>query len=148
MSDRGWLYNGTVPPISFPSDEMREETERARPQEIRTAERLRKHGIVPAFQVDYKTVKDENGIEQRIGLSDWAGGIEIKTPQSADKFRTVDSYIGNASKKHDCTRLIIDNSENPNMSDEQLAEFILKSQRFKDGIVYIFNEESGLQRIR
>ena len=34
------------------------------------------------------------------------------------------------------------------MSDEQLAEFILKSQRFKDGIVYIFNEESGLQRIR
>lgn len=92
MSDRGWLYNGTVPPISFPSDEMREEIERARPQEIRTAERLRKHGIVPAFQVDYKTVKDENGIEQRIGLSDGAGGVEIKTSDKARSFRAIDGY--------------------------------------------------------
>ncbi len=146
--DREWLHSGTEPPISFPSDEMREETEKARPQEIRTAERLRKHGVVPAFQVDYKTVKDENGIERRIGLSDWAGGVEIKTPDKAKSFRSIDGYMGNAGKKMDCKRLIIDNSENPNMSDEQLIEFILKSQRFKDGIVYILSKESELRRTR
>ncbi len=56
--------------------------------------------------------------------------------------------MGSAGKKMDCKRLIIDNSENPNMSDEQLVEFILKSQRFKDGIVYILSKESELRRIR
>lgn len=146
--DPQWLYDGTEPPISFPSKAIREETEKARPQEIRTAERLRKHGIVPAFQIDYKLVTNEDGIEQRVGLSDWAGGVEIKTPDKAKSFRSIDGFMGSASKKADCTRLIIDNSENPNMTDEQLAEFIMRSHRFKQGIVYILSKESELERIK
>lgn len=147
--DPQWLYDGTEPPISFPSEAMRTETERERPQEIRTAERLRKHGVVPAFQIDHREIRDpDTGRLNLIGLSDLSGGIELKTPQSADKFRTIDSYLGSASKKPDCRRLIIDNSENGNMSDAQLVEHILKSHRFKDGTVYILTKESQLQRIR
>ena len=147
--DPQWLYDGTEPSISFPSEAMREETEKARPQEIRTAERLRKHGIVPAFQIDHREIRDpDTGRLNLIGLSDLAGGIELKTPQSADKFRTIDSYLGSASKKPDCRRLIIDNSENGNMSDAQLVEHILKSHRFKDGTIYILTKEAQLQRIR
>ncbi len=74
--------------------------------------------------------------------------VEIKTPDKAKSFRSIDGYMGSAGKKMDCKRLIIDNSENPNMSDEQLIEFILKSQRFKDGIVYILSKESELRRTR
>ena len=89
--DREWLHSGAEPPISFPSDGMREETEKARPQEIRTAQRLRRHGIVPAFQIDHREAKDpDTGRMLLIGLSDLEGGIELKTPQSADKFRTID----------------------------------------------------------
>ncbi len=147
--DPQWLYDGTEPPISFPSAAMREETEKARPQEIRTAERLRKHGITPAFQVDFKMVRnEETGIEERVGLADWAHGVEIKTPQSADKFRTIDSYIGSASKKSDCTRLVIDNTENPNMSDDQLVGYINDSNRFHDGKIYILTKEEKLRRIK
>ena len=83
-----------------------------------------------------------------IGLSDLEGGIELKTPQSADKFRTIDGYMGSASKKPDCRRLIIDNSENDNMSDEELIGNIMKSPRFKNGIVYILNKKGQLLRIK
>ncbi len=147
--DPQWLYDGTEPPISFPSQAMRAETENARPQELRTAERLRKHGVVPAFQVDHREIRDpETGRLNLIGLSDLAGGIELKTPQSADKFRTIDGYMGSASKKLDCLRLIIDNSENANMGDAKLIEYIMGSHRFKDGIVYIITKEGQLQRIK
>lgn len=147
--DRRWLYDGTPPDITFATEELREETERARPQEIRTAERLRKHGIVPAFQLDYRLVPDpRTGIEERVGLADWAGGIEIKTPETTRSFRSVDGYLGSASQKADCARLIIDNTENPNMSDETLAGHIRRSNRFKTGIVYILTKEEKLVRIR
>lgn len=147
--DREWLHSGAEPLISFPSDGMREETEKARPQEIRTAQRLRGHGIVPAFQIDHREAKDpDTGRMLLIGLSDLEGGIELKTPQSADKFRTIDGYMGSASKKPDCRRLIIDNSENDNMSDEELIGNIMKSHRFKNGIVYILNKKGQLLRIK
>lgn len=146
--DRRWLYDGTEPQISFPSNAMRKETEAERPQEIRTAQRLRKHGIAPVFQIDYRLVMNEDGIEQRIGLADWAGGIEIKTPDRAKSFRSIDGFMGSASKKADCTRLIIDNSENLNMTDDQLVGFIMRSHRFKRGIVYILSKESELKRIK
>lgn len=147
--DRRWLYDGTEPDITFATEELREETERARPQEIRTAERLRRHGIVPAFHTDYRTVPDpEAGIEKRVGLADWAGGIEIKTPETTKSFRSVDGYLGSASRKADCTRLIIDNTENRNMSDETLAGHIRRSNRFKTGTVYILTKEEKLIRIR
>ena len=147
--DRQWLYDGTEPAITFASEELREETERARPQEIRTAERLRRHGIVPAFQLDYAIVSDhETGDTERVGLADWAGGIEIKTVGTSKSFRTVDGYLGSASHKRDCTRLIIDNSESVNLSDEQLAEYVERSRRFHDGMVYVLTKDQRLIRMK
>jgi hypothetical protein len=55
---------------------------------------------------------------------------------------------GSAGKKMDCRRLIIDNSENGNMSDEALIENIMKSHRFKDGTVYILTKKGQLLRIK
>ena len=121
----------------------------ARPQEIRTAQRLRKHGIIPAFQVDFRPVIDPiTGIEESIGLPDWAGGIEIKTPDKAKAFRSIDGYLGSASKKENCKRLIIDNTENACMSDEQLIEIIKTINRFKRGSVYILDHSENLIRIK
>lgn len=147
--DRTWLNGGPEPPITFETEKLRQETEMARPQEIRTAQRLRKHGIIPAFQVDSRPVIDPiTGIEESIGLPDWAGGIEIKTPDKAKAFRSIDGYLGSASKKEDCKRLIIDNTENPNMSDDTLIEYIHQSNRFKRGMIYILDKEQSLLRIR
>ncbi|MBM6699914.1 hypothetical protein H7U32_06255 [Bifidobacterium pullorum subsp. saeculare] len=147
--DHRWLYDGTEPDITFATEELREETERARPQEIRTAERLRKHGIVPAFQLDYAMVSDpDTGDTERVGLADWARGIEIKTVGTSKSFRTVDGYLGSASHKRDCTRLIIDNSESVNMSDEQLAEYVRRSRRFHDGMVYVLTKDQRLIRMK
>ena len=147
--DRTWLNTGTPPPITFPNDELKRETETARPQEIRTANRLRKHGVTPAFQIDYTIVKNpQTGVEERRGLADWAGGIEIKTPDRAGKRTTIEHYLSNASKKQDCTRLIIDNTENACMSDEQLIEIIKTINRFKRGSVYILDHSENLIRIK
>ena len=147
--DRQWLYDGTEPEITFETDELRQETENARPHELRTAERLRKHGVTPAFQIDYKlVVNKETGIEERVGLADWVGGIEIKTVDSAKSFRTIDGYIGNASKKSDCTRLIIDNTESKNLTDDQLIEFVRESNRFHGGIIYVLTKDQSLRRIK
>ena len=147
--DRTWLNTGTPPPITFLNDELKRETETARPQEIRTANRLRKHGVTPAFQIDYTIVKNpQTGVEERRGLADWAGGIEIKTPDRAGKRTTIEHYLANASKKQDCTRLIIDNTENACMSDEQLIEIIKTINRFKRGSVYILDHSENLIRIK
>ena len=147
--DRTWLNTGRPPAITFPDDELKRETETARPQEIRTANRLRKHGVTPAFQVDYITVKNpQTGIVERKGLADWTGGIEIKTPDKAGKRTTIEHYLASASKKQDCTRLIIDNTENACMSDEQLIEIVQTINRFKRGSVYILDHSENLIRIK
>lgn len=147
--DRTWLYNGTEPPVTFATEALRKETERDRPQEIRTAQRIRRHGVIPAFQIDYKMVPNkETGILERVGLSDLQHGIEIKTPGKAKAFRSVDGYMESASGKEDCLRLIIDNTENPNMTDEQLIGFINDSHRFKNGLVYILSKKDELIRIK
>ena len=147
--DRTWMNGGPEPPITFATEELREETEKTRPQEIRTAKRLRKHGVIPAFQIDYKTaVNETTGIEERIGLADWAHGIEIKTPDKAKTFRSIDTHMGSAAKKADCLRLIFDNTENPNMSDDQLVEYVAQSHRFKRGLVYILTKEEQFIRIK
>lgn len=147
--DRQWLYDGTEPAITFASEELREETERARPQEIRTAERLRRHGIVPAFQVDYELVIDpDTGVEERVGLADWEDGIEIKTPDSISGRRGVEEYLRSASRKRDALRLIIDNTENPNMEDDELISYVARIQRFKRGMVYVLTKNQKLIRVK
>lgn len=81
-------------------------------------------------------------------MPDWAGGIEINTPDEAKAFRSIDGYLGSASKKEDCKRLIIDNTENQNMNDDTLIEYIHQSNRFKRGMIYILDKEQSLLRIR
>lgn len=72
----------------------------------------------------------------------------VKTPGKAKAFRSVDGYMESASGKEDCLRLIIDNTENPNMTDEQLIGFINDSHRFKNGLVYILSKKDELIRIK
>ncbi|KAA8832602.1 hypothetical protein [Bifidobacterium tissieri] len=147
--DRQWLYDGIEPTIEFVNEEVKKDTEDNRPQEIRTAERMRKHGVKPYFKVDFKEVENPGThVIERVGLADWAGGIEIKTPDRARSFRSIDGYLGSAGKKPDAIRLIIDNTENPNMTDDQLKEFILQSHRFHRGTVYILTKEQEFIRIK
>lgn len=147
--DRQWLYDGTQPAIEFANEALRKETEENRAQEIRTAERARMHGIKPYFQVDYKEIENpRTHVMERAGLADWRGGTEIKTLDTAKTARTIDSYLGNTSKKADATRLIFDNTESLYLTDEQLVEFINRSHRFRRGAVYVITKSGKLLRIK
>lgn len=146
--DKQWLNTGKLPEITFPSEKEKKEIESARPHEIRTAKRMQKFGIRPEFKFDYKPVRKENGIVDRKGQSDFAGGIEIKTIQHVLGKKTVDRYLGSASEKKDCKILIIDNADTNLNSDEAVIKGIIESNRFKRGIIYIISADEQLIRIR
>lgn len=147
--DPDWLWFGRVPKVTFETRELRDEVVKDRMHELYTAARLRKHGINPAFVVDEAFVEDPaTGRMRKIGLPDLAGGIEIKTLRETSSFNTVDGYIKNTSSKQGAKRLYFDNSENNNLSDKQLASFILRSRRFKSGAIYILGHDKKLHKIR
>ena len=50
--DEGWLEGGGEPAASFETASLEEEIRRRRPQELRTAERLGRHGVRADFVID------------------------------------------------------------------------------------------------
>ena len=147
--DRRWLYDGTVPEITYESEELKTKIEKEHPHEIRTANRLREHGIRTDFVVDEALIVDPTtGRDRKIGLADFENGYEIKTLLEASSFNTVDGYIKNASRKKNIVALVFDNSENNSLTDEQLEQYILRSRRFKYGRIYIIGKDESFIRIR
>lgn len=147
--DPDWLWFGKEPKVTFETRELRDEIVKDRMHEFYTVARLRKHGINPAFVVDEAFVEDPaTGRMRKVGLPDLAGGVEIKTLRETSSFNTVDGYIKNTSSKQGAKRLYFDNFENNNLSDKQLASFILRSRRFKSGAIYILGHDGKLHKIR
>lgn len=109
--DRRWLYDGTVPEVTFESAALRKEIEEKRPHEIEIANRLSGHGIKSHFVVDRRTEIDPStGQERTIGLADMAGGIELKALLSAQGVGAVDKALRDAGHKEDMRICVIDNS--------------------------------------
>lgn len=147
--DPDWLWFGREPEVAFESDWLRSEIERERPHELATAERLRKHGISPMFVVDEAFERDvATGRMRKIGLPDLADGVEIKTLLGTSSYNTVDGHIRSTSRKRGALRLYFDNSRNENLDDDQLASFVLKSRRFRNGSIYILDHDEMLRKIR
>ncbi|ERH29848.1 hypothetical protein HMPREF9244_01477 [Alloscardovia omnicolens F0580] len=88
------------------------------------------------------------GVEEEKGLADLKNGVDIKTLTMAASRNTVDSYLRNTSKKLDATTVIFDNVDNHGASDDEIIQWIRRSQRFKRGKIYILSQGSALIRIR
>lgn len=146
--DWRWLNEGRVPEVTFETDALRQEIERDRPQEIETANRLRKFGIATDFVVDSTDyIDEETGFVQHIGLADFASGYEIKTLESATAFSTIDGYLKNTSHKANAKCVCFDNSSGA-LADSDLIRFIKESRRFKRGRVYIIDSSGNYRFIR
>lgn len=146
--DWRWLYTGRAPTITFETTELELETKKERPQEIKTAGRLRKFGIAPDFAVDSICfVDEETGFVKRIGLADFASGYEIKTLESATSYNTINGYLKNTSKKKNAKYVCFDNSSGV-IDDEALIGHLTRSRSFRRGRVYIIDSKGSYRFIR
>ena len=66
---------------------------------------------------------------QVVGLPDLDTGLEIKNVQSAKSENTISKHIGKAKRKQGYRQIVIDVSENPNISDEEARGMIASSLR-------------------
>lgn len=145
--DRTWLNGGPAPTI-----EARPPMKLAdiKPQEWRSAERLRESGVAPWFKLDHMSMPKEDGSKgtREIGLSDLVGGTELKTLLHTSSKNTIDSHLKDTAKKADVQRVIFDNFENDLLDDEALISLLRRSRRFKQGRIYINSKENKLIRVR
>lgn len=146
--DWKWLYSGKEPAITFASNSLKNEIESKRPEEIRTSERLKKHGIKPSFIHDEEHYHDsKTGLQQTVGLSDYANKYEIKTLLSASKESSIDRHLRRTAKKKRVDAVVFDNYENSGMSDRDLVKYIQENTRF-NGRIYILTHNEELKRIK
>lgn len=140
--DEGWLKGGGEPAASFETVSLEEEIRRRRPQELRTAERLGRHGVRADFVIDAVHARDASDSRaRRIGLADLSNGYELKTLSQASSFSTIDGYLRRASKKLNAVAVVFDNTENGALGDAELAEFVKGARRRFGGRVYILEGE-------
>lgn len=66
---------------------------------------------------------------QIVGLPDLDTGLEIKNVQSAKSENAISKHIGKAKWKQGYRQIVIDVSENPNISDEEARGMIASSLR-------------------
>lgn len=144
-----WLNRGIEPEVEFASQDLRKDKVENHMDEIRTARRLKAHGVRIRFVTDEEVYFDEEkGQQQTRGLPDLADGIELKCLDGASSYNTINGHIKNASSKDGTKVLVFDNSQNAVMSDEELMGHIERSQRFRRGKIYIIGHEGMLRRIR
>ncbi len=146
--DAAWLLRGARPKATFATPELERQVRDERPHEYATAQRLCAHGVPCDFAVDERRVLQEDGNVITVGLADLADGTELKTLSGASKFNTIDGYMKSASKKENATRVVFDNSDNAELSDEDLADMILRSRRFGRGSVYVVGHGGTYKKIR
>ena len=146
--DWRWLYTGEEPKLSFETDALEAEIKRKRPQELKTANILRKNGIDTEFVVDSVQRIDPNtGIVKRVGLADFANGYEIKTLENASSYNTINGYLKNTSRKENAKYVCFDNSKGA-MSNGLLVECLNRSRTFRRGRVYIIDSAGKYRYIR
>ena len=132
LHDRDWLLTGKVPEVGYEDEatQAKKLKDKDHPAEVRVADRLRVHGLRTVF-VDDEVSEFDNakGIEQLVGLPDLDTGLEIKNVSSAKSENTISKHIGNAKKKRGLKQIVIDVSENDNLSDEEARRMIASSLR-------------------
>lgn len=115
---RGGWKGEASPAASFETASLEEEIRRRRPQELRTAERLGRHGVRADFVIDAVLAGDAGDSRaRRIGLADLSNGYELKTLSQASSFSTIDGYLRRASKKLNAIAVVFDNTENGALGD-------------------------------
>lgn len=125
LRDKDWLLTGEVPETTYASEKIKKSVTIDNPWENRTALRLAQHGYKPDFIVDFITVKG-NGVKRRVGLPDFASGLEIKTlTTSKNAYGAVGNYLEKSQKKKGLKKLVIDNSESV-LVDEDVLKAIKK----------------------
>lgn len=140
-----WLFDGTVEEVSFETETLRASVLQKTPWEAETARRLAAQGFDPRMLIDYRVVRDADGVKHRIGLPDLPNGVEMKTPmESRNPYGCVKNYLENANGKEGLKKLVIDNTVS-RFTDDDLArgiagalaeiEFVLPEVTFlgKDG---------------
>lgn len=135
--DAVWLATGAVPVPSFETPLLKREIEKERPHETRTARRLAEVGIRSDF------------VDDSSGLADLSSGVELKTLMGTASYNTVSGYIKGTSKtKRNAKAIIFDNYENTEAEDDLIAGFVLRSQSFARGKIYILRKDGKLVRVR
>lgn len=146
--DPTWLSTGKPPAVGYADERLGAEIHDARPWEARTAERLSRNGVRCVFQVDSRMITGPDGIERKVGLADLEGGTELKTLMKAASENTIGGHLHSCRKKTDCVRVVFDNAENEEMTDDELARLLRKSLRAKEKALYVLNHDGELVRIR
>ena len=73
---------------------------------------------------------EAKGIWQVVGLPDLDTGLEIKNVSTARSENTISKHIGKSKKtKRGLKQIVIDVSENPNITDEEARGMISNSLR-------------------
>lgn len=148
--DWRWLYTGKTPKLEYADDSVRlkkeaNKTERAQHElEKRTAGKLRAIGFRTVFVNDEITGKDG----KIIGIADLQNGIEIKTVYQASSINTINRHISSCKKKRRVDKVIIDVSENENLTDELAETYIascLASHNMKEA--FLLRHDNSLVRI-
>lgn len=140
-----WIREGQRLTVSFENDDVLKKV-LERPHELRTANRLRKHGVPAHFQIDEVA-------DQTTGLvtsyADLANGYEIKTLGESNAFSTIDTYLRDCSKKkRGVVAVVFDNFDSLYATDEDVESWILESRRFRRGRVYMIGKDGQFRRVR
>ncbi|MEI2999216.1 MAG: hypothetical protein V8T51_08445 [Senegalimassilia faecalis] len=132
LHDRDWLLTGKAPEIGYADEATRAKKlkDKDHSAEARVANRLCAHGFRTVFVDDeIPVLNEETGRLQVVGLPDLNTGLEIKNVQSAKSENTISKHIGKAKRKQGYRQIVIDVSENPNISDEEARGMIASSLR-------------------
>lgn len=132
LHDRDWLLTGKVPDIGYADEATKAKKlkDKDHPAELRVANRLRVHGFRTVYVDDEVPVlNEETGRLQIVGLPDLDTGLEIKNVLLAKSENTISKHISNAKRKRGYKQIVIDVSENPNISDEEARGMIVNSLR-------------------
>ena len=151
LHDRDWLLTGKVPEVGYEDEvtQAKKLKDKDHPAEVRVANRLRVHGFRTVFVDDEVSVPDEEtGRLQIVGLPDLDTGLEIKNVSSAKSENTISKHIGTAKKKRGLKQIVIDVSENDNLSDEQARRMIVNSlRRHSMSSALMVNHEGEIETI-
>ncbi|MBF0911163.1 MAG: hypothetical protein HXK61_00040 [Atopobiaceae bacterium] len=124
--DFRWLYNGISPEIHYienygEKNEVVRDYKFARnkvaPHEYITAQRMRQLGLTVDFIKDHYSVDLPNGSQVIVGRCDMTNGYELKAPRESTSVKNlVSNSIENSKNKEGIKRLIIDVTDNPHVS--------------------------------
>lgn len=151
LRDEDWLYYGKTPKIEYADDSVRVKKSQNRTEreqhalECRTAEKLNRLGFKTVFQND-EIINDAGKV---VGLPDLANGIEIKTVYAATSENSISRHISRACHKRGVSAIVIDVSENPNLTDGKARGFVESSlRRHGKSSAYLLKHDGALELIK